>query len=416
MPTTSVLKIEEQSGRRRAIELKGSGLPLQGVEFGGSTVLATSWNPGNAEATQHVLGPQEIPSTLSGVWRTTQLVRTPCSYSEQGSTKAVTFAYSLANILSEFQRSGQSLLVTWFNCITSGTPNTITFTKREQLITRIGRLSEFKPKYDRIDDIEWNATFVWTGRGVPPAKLVDDAEDVVAKLRAANIAASQAATKIASDEFLGSRQTRLFPNQLTLGQLEAMADAPREMVDSFATTANGISNRLKRVGDLIIKIRETPAAILGRILDVANNAVGVSNQFIDELSREGPETLSASNKVSSLTQSVRYYSGAQTLAESIRDANNDLARTVRRRRNASDVSGSVAGGSDALSNDILAVYIPRQGDTFVSIAIKYYQTETYGPVLARMNGYPSYTVEPPRKRPVIIPSVRNIEAQATSRV
>lgn len=415
MAATSVIRIEELTGKRRVVELKGSGLPKQGVEWGGLTTIATQWNAGNPEATQHVLGPQEMPTTMTGIWRTTQLARTPASFSEGAGTQSVVFAYSLATILDQIRRDGQLLRVTWFNRITGPADSPARF-DRQLKIVRVGRLEEFVPKYDRLDDVEWDATFNWLGRGEPPAKLVDDAEDVIAKLRAANIAASEAASKIISQEIFGARETRLFPNQFTIGQLESLVDAPRQLVDDFARSANGITNRLKRLGDLVIKIKETPAAILGRLLDVANNAVAVSNQFIDEVSREGPETITTRNKVSSLTQSAGYYADAQTEAELVRNASNDLARSVRRRRNATDVASSVAGGSDVSTSDILAIYIPKQGDTFVSIAIRFYGSETYGTVLARTNGYPGYTITPPRRRPVVVPSLKVIEAQAATRV
>ena len=141
---SSSLVIEELSGDKRVLELVGSGLPFQGATWTSALRVITKWYPGNnAEATQQVLGPIELPSDWEGKWSTTRLIATPCRFRQQGTDQLVTRASSLRTAADLLFSSGQRLRVTWGAGSTSDA----------RWIVREGRAVEWAFPHDRMDDI-----------------------------------------------------------------------------------------------------------------------------------------------------------------------------------------------------------------------------------------------------------------------
>jgi hypothetical protein len=421
----SVLVVEELTGRRRKVTLKGGGLPFQGAGWAGMTSVMTQWNPGNPEATQHVLAPQEMPSSWEGEWNTNRLAPAPCTFSEAGEAEqTLLFANALVEVFDSIRRGGQLLRVTWQEQRTVrlaptpgalGETGTATTLEREFKVTRVGRLTEFEFNPARMDDIGWSMTFDWAGRGENQRKALDLRGDSLVSATRKSIAEQNAAVSaILADSLRGRRGERNATSAFRLGDLEALADGPRQLMDDFARTANSITNRMKQLGDLIIKVRETPAAIAGQAVDVATNAVSVANQFVDEISREGPEAWSTRNKVSNLTRAAAYYGKSQSQAELVASASERFARTARQRRN-SQLARTSRTGSPTTVSDVLAVHVPRDSETLFTISMRYYEADLSAQ-LARANGLPSYTIHPPTRVPLVIPTRTALEGQQASTV
>lgn len=408
----SVVIIEERTGSKRRVELVGGGLPIQGANWSGLQLLVTNWNPGNPEATQHVLGPQEVPSDWDFVWNTTRLIRTPITVQEEGGQEfEVTRASTLATILEDIFRGGALLKVTW---ISSAAEQSQPSPRQ----SRIGRASEWDFAYDRPDDINGSVSFAWIGRGEDQPKASDvRGQDPLALTQAAINAANAAAAAVARDVIRNpNRNQEPGASTFTLGQLEAIANGPRELMDSFARAANSISNRLKKIGDIIITVKETPAAILGRLVDVANNGVSVANQFMDQVTREGPETQSLRNKVNVLTKNASYFSASQNQAANMAVAMELLAEAARRRQSSVIPSAGSSRRQDKMrTDDNFQIHIPRADETMLTIAQKYYGSPDLADELAIANGLPGYTITPPRM-PLIIPTRRNLEESTRNRV
>lgn len=406
----SALILEELSGKRRRLELQGAGLPFIGASWGSTTTLATQWNPGNPEATQHVLGPQELPSRWDGEWNTNRLLRSPCQLSEGGgASSAIVYPATLMAVLEDLSRGGQALRVTWSN------EKTVTPTQGEPFvqalkIVREGRIEECDFKIARQDDIKWTASFVWFKRGTATQRPVADRqENLLATLRRAMVAANDAAATVAIGNLLANSARVPFASPFSLGQLEALVDAPMAIVDSFARFAQSVTHDMKELGDLVLKVRALPAALLGRAIDVANNAVAVSNQFVDELSRAGPETLTARQKVSNLVKAASYYGAAQRQADLVAGANAELVQRLNQRRTTQTYATSSSARRTAVRpQEVVAIHMPRQGETMASIARKYYGTTDLAGPLARANGLPAATITPPR-RAIVIPSKEVLE-------
>lgn len=131
--------IEELTGQRRSIVLRGRALPYRGVKWPGEQRHRVTWYAGNPQATLQVLGPQENQTQLRGTWKD-RFIRGMTTV--QGFDE-VRFAEDMVAIFHELRRSGNLLRVQW---------------GRE---VRRGILAKFSPQYDRPQDIAWEATFTW---------------------------------------------------------------------------------------------------------------------------------------------------------------------------------------------------------------------------------------------------------------
>jgi hypothetical protein len=410
MPTpTSTIIIEELTGAKRKVELRGPGLPFQGASWSTQQRIASTWNPGNMiEATQQVLGPIELPSEFEGEWNTTRMITMPSYFydGESASGFAMVRASTLRDVLDGIFYTGGLIRVVW---VTSelGEGN---FKAPERRVARIGRASLWKFDHERADDIRWSITFDWAGRGQQVQRVVSfRSESMQADLRAALLALGELTAAIDSSKIVASRrETANSADSFTLGDLEAIADGPRQILQDFARLANSVTDRFDRLGKLIQKVRGTPAELLGQVVDVATNAIGVSNRFVDAMSRPAPETLSTQNKISNMLQAVNYYDDAQTQADVVTDANVKVARTLRKHRNANTAS-TERSGDNAETGDVKAVHITRTGDTFASISTQYYDTPDHGEAIAMNNGFAPYQVEVERGEVIIIPVLSAIE-------
>lgn len=405
---TSVMTIEELTGSKRRLDLIGGGLPAKGASWGGQTRVATQWNAGNPEATQHVLGPQEDPSAWEGMWRTTTLIASPCQFTEQegGSPAPIVAAASLDRIFEDIRVSGQLLRVTWTNM--QGSP------ARQAQKVRLGRLQQYKGDFDTLDDIKWSATFEWISRGGDARTLASPQDDVLAASRDAIIVQNGVVAAIELDKIRASRKTRKQTSQFRLGDLEALTQAPLQTLDSFARAADSFSREMKDLGNIILKVRAVPFQLASRALATATNAVAISNQFLDSISRQAPEAMTLRQDAALFAQTAAYYGKAQTQAQLMVAVNERLARASRARRSGLQASSTPGQSSQMRQSDVLALYIPRDGDTFALISNRFYKTGDLGPALARVNGLSSYAITPPRRVALIIPTRAVIDARASA--
>src|SRR5262245_32022572 len=97
----------------REIELRGPSLPFQEAAWEGEQRLKTVYPAGNPEATQHVLGPRELPSQWEGMWRLTQMIGAPAVFRNVGSETLVTHPADLRDLVENFRVEGTLLRVTW---------------------------------------------------------------------------------------------------------------------------------------------------------------------------------------------------------------------------------------------------------------------------------------------------------------
>jgi hypothetical protein len=355
--TPSTITISELTGAKRVIALTGGGLPKQGAAWGGTQRVITTWYPGNGtEATQHVLGPTEKPTEWNGIWRTNILYRTPATFSdpEVGITQIVD-AFTLKEVMESIFRGGALLSVIWGTVVKHG-PDV---DAEPKVITREGRATDWEFTYDRPDDITWRVSFDWSSRGRRQQKVVAFRTDSTdANMRAMQIASNDVVTTRERNQMISKKRKLLkSANTFSLGQLENLTQAPSQFYASFTRKAQQIADRVKQLGTIVNKTRAIPEQLKNQTLDQANNAVSISNDFLDTISRAPPETLVRKQKVSQLTRAVTFYQDGHATAVSLR-------RTALVLRTQVD--------STRQTSTILAVHVARQRESLFDVSRKFY--------------------------------------------
>jgi len=147
------LLIEELTGSQRSVELRGRALPYRPVEWGGEQKYVKTVYPGNPVATIQVLGPNELPTTMKGKWK----ARFVGADADITGFEDVGGAFDILEggitperlvvVFDTLRLSGNELRVSWGPYV------------------RRGILSEFRTPVDRVEDIEWSATFEWSRIG-----------------------------------------------------------------------------------------------------------------------------------------------------------------------------------------------------------------------------------------------------------
>ena len=154
MGTPSSFSITELSGAGRSLVLMARALPYQDFTLEGTVRADITWYPGNGVATLQVLGAEEAPTTVSGMWKDV-FVR---SFNDEGipvlpsaialfNGSQVSNAKALVDAVDSIRLAAQLVEVRW------------------DAFTRRGLLRRFRHKWKRIEDVEWEMEFLWVSRG-----------------------------------------------------------------------------------------------------------------------------------------------------------------------------------------------------------------------------------------------------------
>ena len=414
--TSEIVIQEELTAQRRALVLRGAGLPLKGANWPGSQRVVTTWYPGNtAQATQHVLGPIEKASQWSGEWNTTRLVSQACLLRANGVETEIVIADDLRAIMEDIFRGGALLLVSWTTNPREGFTRTI---------TREGRCTDWNWAYDTIDDLKWTATFDWVGRGLSQQKTIGtDPAANAALLQNLQLAAFLFDTAVDQGSGLVSKHFNLprSADRFTLGQFEALVESPSRLMRQFSQAANLIVSRAKYLGDIIDKARNLPFEIANQAVDVCTNAIASSNAFIDSMSRTPVEELALQQNVAMVTRNASYY------GDGVRQAQYVSVEAVRTRaqfralsQSTTTATGEAGVGAPPINrtagvgdvNRPLAVYLVREGDTLFSVSIRFYGSEAGMYAIALANGFRATVTVLPVGRVLYIPSLLAVQAGA----
>lgn len=390
MSEGSSLTIQELSGEKRSLELRGPGLPLKGATWEGTQNVKTTWYPGNAtEASQQVLGPTEEPSDWEGEWNRTRLGRTPCVFvDESGSSTKVVSPSFLIDVVDDFRIRGSKLRVTWTVVDDSGTPRASK--------VREGRITKFSVSALTAYDFGWKVTFAWSGRGGAQQKVVATRDgDMEAASRALDSAVTDLIAAATIAKLVTSRTTLTkAPTNLTLGQLEQLARAPAALVAGLLRPIQKATNDLKRIGGIVQTVRAIPFSVANAGLAAANNAMAVANQFHDEMSRRPAELNTTRSEVSSLTRSARYFWSVQDSAQRV------SARAVEFRQR---VTSPGRRPNDVTSRKTVAIHVVKVGETLVTISQQHYGTPDRAIDVARANRLPWHQRSLNPGRTLVIP-------------
>lgn len=203
---TSIEIAQIEGDRPTVVELRARAMPYQGVAWPVEQHSKLTWYPGNPVATQQLLGPRELSTTFSGMWKSRFIAG---AMVVNGDKQAVTTAFQAVQLLERLARAGKAVRVQWLGEV------------------RTGIIKRFTPTFDREHDVAWEIEFEWNGRddelapravveASAPAgndlfKLLNTVEDVL------TLAPDLAASFVAS----------------IVTQVNAVRDAVALVVDSF---------------------------------------------------------------------------------------------------------------------------------------------------------------------------------------
>lgn len=421
----SVVAIEELTAagagwKPRVLYLRGPSLPLQGADWGTVNRIPTSFPAGGVDGTQHMLGPTEMPSNWNGVWSRTQLGRVPAIYDDEtGTRNRIINPMTLREVLEAIVREGQRLRVTW-----SATGNTLAGDPRrggivageDRKIVREGRAQSFKTPVNDHTFIKWEIVFQWVGRGAAQQRAVSVRQDTDLASTANAVDASVQAMEFAvlSKVVQIDAARRLSSTGFTLGQLEQLAGAPLRLVNNALRSLRRAVAVFRQAGDVVRKLRAQPFAIANSVLALARNTRAVANQAADQLSRTPPEEMTTKSRVSDLLRAHRYFGNAQLAASGVARQGWILESRIRQVLVSGANRGalSVRDSSTTRAGDVLAVYVPKLGETPQSVSTKFYGSPDHGADVLRANRMPWYTPTFRPGVPIIVPALANAPRSA----
>jgi hypothetical protein len=424
----STITIEEleatfPGGKLRKLVLVGSGLPRRGAVWGGEMRAPTTWYTGNGtEGSQQILGPTETPSSWTGMWKRTTLGRAPCIYTDEaGTTTRIVDPTALWQIMDDFRIAGPRLRVTWQVLGVEIVGSASRFgQRRERKIdfqkVMEGRLTSFAVNPDRHTDIQWNATFTWISRGGKQSKVAEvRQDDDVSKITQSLQDAFDNMDTFTRTAAIVSSNARI-PNsasKLTLGRLEAIANAPRKAITTALSKLRYDVNQVKRAADLAKTLQSTPQAIESSVLDFARDVQAVANQTVDEFGRRPAELNTNKRKVSDLLRAQRYFGNVLDgmNASAVQASELELRLKKSKASGANRGQVSVRDGATTRAGMLIAIHVCKKGDTPNRVSTKYYLNPDQGADILRANRLPGHTATFVPGQILVIPALDGRQAK-----
>ena len=339
------LLIREVTGSERSVELRDRALPYQSVMWGGEAKHTKNVYPGNPVATIQVLGPDETDTPMKGKWKTRYIgpMVTLVGFDDVASVfdellgETPVTAEQLVQVFHKLRRAGNHLEVRWGPEV------------------RRGILADFRADYDRVEDIAWSATFVWSQVGEEEAPRAPD--EVTEPTTGINDAIS------GLEDAMSRLPPIVLPNvtgPLILAE-EAMRIAGMAMtaaLGSFTGTPNISLSQFQAIASLSIQVGDASQDMIQQTSDQSIEEWLAVNFVADVLTVETfRHRLAAA--------AVALWMAALVAQESVR------ARVV---------------------NDYLAIVNIRQGQTLRTLALDYYGSADAWTTIADANGLTSAIV------------------------
>lgn len=356
------LSIQEHTGLKRQVTLRGQSLPFRKVAFPKELRATIKYFPGERVGQAQVLGPTWGPTTIEGHWADCKLDRPgngallinfpPIGQAGKpgsGVLGGKSFASAgVPGLLSTAQRArvlrdaffalqdgGQLLKVEWGS------------------IVRYGFMTSFTPTHDSEEDIFWEAEFEWIGDSPAPQRPKLKLDLGVNKLLATLLAAAQA-----------------FIDQ-----------ANRYLALAYGKVAF-VEQRIKKVFNIVVQI-----------MDSLTNAVNLAFVPLNTLALLKQQFTACILAARDLLATLRAVPAAY---RSLRDGN-DPRETVLAEEfaaaiayNAAQLGLEMADGKARIAEleqpDLVGVYTAGANETLRDISIKSYGTPDEWQTLADYNG------------------------------
>lgn len=381
----SSITIEEVTGSRGwSVTLLGAGLPHQGAAWGLKNRIPTDFYPGNfTQGTQQVIGPKEAPSHWTGVWKRTLLLRSPATITPGGQPTHTATPWTLADFLEQLALGGARLRVTWTQTktelIPGASPGSTFLTNGPFTYQKVreGRVAELTYTPMTGDDIKWDLSWTWVGRGASMQKAVSTRDGD----SAANSAQVQSALTDAIN-LTGTLAPQAASNPLlplsaspdTLGEYEQISP-------DFLLLSTGLNESLftlqvgfGQTSDVGDSLDTDPSQINNSVLNLSVDTIGTVNLFTDQVGQMPFEILSTSDLAGDVAFAAGVAVDQVTQAWLVREAAQKAA-TKARLLASMNPGGGVKGVQQTSSTgpgQVLKVYRTRQGDTPQRVARKFY--------------------------------------------
>ena len=162
-----------------SVDLRGRALPYKSFELTGTQRAEITFYQGNPVGSAQVMGPEEKPTTLHGMWKYKFIYGNqpgPASdgvavVSDGGAVRAAADPMDLCKVVDAIRKRGRLVKVTWDE------------------IVREGILTQFVQKWQERQDVEWEMEFSWTSQGQSASPLgtsnMDAASSTVSTLQRA---------------------------------------------------------------------------------------------------------------------------------------------------------------------------------------------------------------------------------------
>lgn len=391
----STVTIEELSGLKRVLQLRGGAMPNSGAPFPAALRVTTTWLPGNGtEATQQVLGASDGAPEWEGYWSTPVLASLPSSYSEGGGDpRPVATAKTLWDIVDAIRAAGSKLRMTW--------------TQDDDLtVVREGRITEFEVRPRTKHDITWTMSWEWTGRGGASSRVVSLKKDQqLAKHKQIENELNKLAAELsASTLFSSNRDIYASASSFSLGDLESFVDSFSTLTQGFARQVTLFGSRIRQLGELIESVESLPADIAQQFVDAAASIMSDCAAFNDAVTRRGPEAYTLfdqSASVKAIAHAAAYLSAAKAASDRVILACAGARSALLKKSGIEPGSPAAAGKPTPTA---VSFVIAKQGDTFASIAKKKLGDPNLGPAVAKATGYAWFDPAPLVGEVVVIPS------------
>lgn len=163
--------ITELTGPQREVRLFDRALPYQGLSFGRQQRVVKREYAGSRVATLQVMGVSLLDVEPQGKWKTRYLAAEHSvelsGFPDIENTAGRISAEDLIEVMKRISDAGQTVEVRWGPEV------------------RRGVMQEFIPTYDRVEDIEWRMSFVWSQDGEAPPRRAAVALDTTSAMRRA---------------------------------------------------------------------------------------------------------------------------------------------------------------------------------------------------------------------------------------
>lgn len=397
MPSySSEITIEEVSGTKgRKVTLRGPSLPHKGVTWGSNNRIPTTWYPGNpTEATQQILGPTEAPTTFEGTWRRTMMGKAPALYSETGGTAGfsevnITTPWVLKELLESICREGARLRVTW-------TSQSSLIDGKIYTLVREGRASTITFTHDTESDIMWKIEWTWMNRGVSQQQVVAlRGTDAVSEATELVTMLNDIATNFETDVVINfnnqsKKKGQGVPN-LTFSQLNAIADYPNSVVNQFTRDCAKIGKDFQNAVDLVNKVTGIPGQLQNTVKQSMKNTSTIVKQYKQKITGQPAEESTQTNSASDIARTSTFFGQSVHQAE---DLNKKVASVMG--KFLEQFSRSGPGGAQVQSQQtqgtnvatVQKLYVAVQGDTPISVSIKFFSNSNMALAILQANSLP----------------------------